>query len=204
MELYVTFYTWHTFSGIVHVSWSIQEVILKEFIKLKKIHHTHDRNWVDRRIDLTTDLLKHEFNISAFSKRACNRPRKSSLHAWRGRWICVRSKDAQKQLARTSLSSQQDWKARNMKLKKNGWTVRFSLELDYIKCPKKSTQTAYRVLFLGLFTVCGVLTGIQIFFVIKRASRRGCFSLFFTNFLFLNGKLWKLQRFSRSLSDRFE
>ena len=25
-------------------------------------------------------------------------------HAWRGMWICVRSKDAQKQLARTSLS----------------------------------------------------------------------------------------------------
>ena len=26
--------------------------------------------------------------------------------AWRGMWICVRSEDAQKQLARTSLSSQ--------------------------------------------------------------------------------------------------
>ena len=25
--------------------------------------------------------------------------------AWRGKWICVRSKDAQKQLARTSLSN---------------------------------------------------------------------------------------------------
>ena len=25
--------------------------------------------------------------------------------AWRGKWICVRSKDAQKQLARTSLSA---------------------------------------------------------------------------------------------------
>ena len=26
-------------------------------------------------------------------------------HAWRGVWICVRSKDAQKQLVRTSLSN---------------------------------------------------------------------------------------------------
>ena len=30
--------------------------------------------------------------------------------AWRGMWICVRSKDAQKQLARTSLSGEcQQW-----------------------------------------------------------------------------------------------
>ena len=28
--------------------------------------------------------------------------------AWRGMWICVRSKDAQKQLARTSLSNDRD------------------------------------------------------------------------------------------------
>ena len=41
-------------------------------------------------------------------------------------------------------------------------------------------------------------------FVIKRASRRSWSNHFFAKFLFLYGKLWKLKRFSGSLSDRFE
>ena len=41
--------------------------------------------------------------------------------AWRGMWICVRSKDAQKQLARTSLSLRGYWYKGQQREKEKKW-----------------------------------------------------------------------------------